>query len=163
VRFPSPSTDLSQRAAISCSAVLASSCVRHLNAITDTTADFAPAGAITVFATVSSEFVYRFCKGKPLHAIAPEAAPGALSSSRAELEAKGAYSPVVLLQSDGEPSTTGKLAEPAAAPGSEPMAGGGFIGIPKKLRLALVGLALSTALIFIRWVRACRLALARLR
>jgi hypothetical protein len=135
-----------------------------LQSLTPQLTDFAPAGAITVFATVSSEFVYRFCKGKPLHAIAPEAAPGALSSSRAEHEAKGVYPPVVLLQSDGEPSATpGKLAGPASAPGSAPMPGDGFMGIPKKLRLALVGLALSTALIFIRWVRACTLALARRR
>jgi hypothetical protein len=69
------------------------------------------------------------------------------ASSPADLEAKGAF---VLVGHDGKPAAPGG---PAVVPASA--AGGGFISIPKTLRLALLGLALSTALIFVRCVRAC--------
>jgi hypothetical protein len=133
--------------------VSASNCVSRPDTGTDITTDSCFVGAITVFAAVSSEFVYRFCQGKPLHALTPGVSPIVLSAtSPADPEpTKEALMPV---EQDGKSDANHKLAGPATAPAS--MAGGGFMGIPQKLRLALSGLALSIALITIRCVPACR-------
>jgi hypothetical protein len=132
--------------------VSASNCVNRPDTGTDITTDSCFVGAITVFAAVSSEFVYRFCQGKPLHALTPSVSPIVLSAtSPADPEPKEALMPV---EQDRKSDAQHKLAGPATAPTS--VAGGGFMGIPQKLRLALAGLALSIALITIRCVTACR-------